>query len=169
MVPLVLPLPPEVDEAVALGVIVELPLPVEDDPEVSVADAEAEEEDDAGGGAAEEEEEEEGTAALLELLLPPPLKAAQNCSVAGRTLFCATSLPHACSTQGVTSCLISSMCLQTQAKSVVEHDVLPTPARMQEREHGGKTEMSWAEAVAAARARRAVVYFIVDGCVVVYI
>jgi hypothetical protein len=53
------------------------------------------------------------------------------------------------------------MWLQTQAKSVVAQIVaLPTASVMQGSEHAGKMLRSWAEA-AAARARMAVVYFIV--------
>jgi hypothetical protein len=53
------------------------------------------------------------------------------------------------------------MLLQTQAKSVVAQVVaLPTASVMQGREQAGKMLRSWAE-TAAARARMAVVYFIV--------
>lgn len=58
---------------------------------------------------------------------------------------------------------MASMFLQTQAKSVAAHEVVPTAVMMHGSEHSGKTEMSWAE-TAAARVRMAVVYFILDLC-----
>jgi hypothetical protein len=74
----------------------------------------------------------------------------------------AVSMPHFSTTQGVAACLMASMFLHTQAKSVAWHDVVATACRMHGSEHSGKMEMSWAEVVAAAaRARMAVVYFIV--------
>lgn len=75
----------------------------------------------------------------------------------------ALSRPHLSTTQGVAAVLTASMFLQTQAKSVAAHDVVPTAVMMHGSEHSGKTEMSWAETVAAARATRAAVYFILAG------
>ena len=85
----------------------------------------------------------------------------------GRNALRALSMPHLSTTQGVAAVLTASMFLQTQAKSVAVHDVVPTAVTMHWSEHSGKTEMSWAETVAAARATRAAVYFILTsgGCV----
>lgn len=72
----------------------------------------------------------------------------------------ATSAPQASRTQGVAEVMRDWVFSQTQAKSVSSQEVPePMPLMMQSREHSGKMEMSWAE-TAAARARRAAVYFI---------
>ena len=60
--------------------------------------------------------------------------------------------------------MMASMFLQTQAKSVAAHEVVPTAVMMHGSEHSGKTEMSWAETAAARVVRMAVVYFILDLC-----
>jgi len=104
---------------------------------------------------------DEVSAAALVVSLPPPW-AEQRASVAGRTLFRATSAPHLSMTQLVAApwMALKLLSLQMQTRSVVSQlVVLPTASSMQGRAHDGMSARVWAP-TAATRAAATKAYFI---------